>query len=36
VPTVIINNKYAITGGQPAENFKQAIEDILEKEKTQQ
>jgi len=36
VPTVIINNKYAITGGQPAENFKQAIEDILEKEKSQQ
>ncbi|MBJ7554975.1 DsbA family oxidoreductase [Marinomonas spartinae] len=36
VPTIIINNKYAITGGQPAENFKQAIEDILEKEKTQQ
>lgn len=34
VPTVIINNKYAISGGQPAEQFKQAIEEILEKEKS--
>ncbi|MBD5770909.1 DsbA family oxidoreductase [Marinomonas colpomeniae] len=33
VPTVIINNKYAITGGQPAESFKQAIEDIVAKER---
>jgi len=33
VPTVIINNKYAITGGQPAESFKQAIEEIVAKEK---
>ena len=33
VPTVIINNKYAITGGQPVESFKQAIEDIVAKEK---
>ncbi|ETI60692.1 DsbA family oxidoreductase [Marinomonas profundimaris] len=32
VPTVIINNKYAISGGQPAEVFKNAIEEILEKE----
>jgi predicted DsbA family dithiol-disulfide isomerase len=33
VPTVIINNAYAISGGQPAEVFKSAIEEILEKEK---
>jgi len=32
VPTVIINNKYALSGGQPAEVFKNAIEEILEKE----
>ncbi|MEO9274385.1 DsbA family oxidoreductase [Marinomonas sp. 5E14-1] len=32
VPTVIINNKYAITGGQPAESFKQAIEEIVASE----
>lgn len=35
VPTIIINNKYAISGGQPAESFKQAIEDIIEKEKAE-
>ena len=29
VPTVIINNKYAISGGQPAETFRKTIEDIL-------
>lgn len=29
VPTVVINNKYAITGGQPAESFKQALEEII-------
>ncbi len=33
VPTAIINNKYAISGGQPVATFKQAIEEILEKEK---
>ncbi|MEP0072523.1 MAG: DsbA family oxidoreductase [Marinomonas sp.] len=33
VPTVVINNKYAITGGQPAESFKQALEEILESER---
>jgi predicted DsbA family dithiol-disulfide isomerase len=32
VPTVIINNKYAISGGQPVETFKQAIEEIMMKE----
>ena len=32
VPTVIINNKYAISGGQPAEQFQQALEEILAKE----
>ncbi|MBR7890100.1 DsbA family oxidoreductase [Marinomonas sp. A79] len=31
VPTIIINNAYAISGGQPAEVFKQAIEEVLEK-----
>ncbi|MFQ3186091.1 MAG: putative DsbA family dithiol-disulfide isomerase, partial [Marinomonas primoryensis] len=33
VPTVIINNKYAISGGQPADTFKKAIEDILTESK---
>lgn len=33
VPTVIINNKYAISGGQPSETFKQAIEQIISEEK---
>lgn len=28
VPTFIINNKYAITGGQPADTFKQALTQI--------
>ena len=28
VPTFIINGKYAITGGQPAEVFEQALRDI--------
>ncbi|WOD09180.1 DsbA family oxidoreductase [Marinomonas sp. GJ51-6] len=32
VPTVVINNKYAITGGQPAESFKQALEEIMASE----
>ncbi|MDB4837319.1 DsbA family oxidoreductase [Marinomonas sp.] len=32
VPTVIVNNKYAITGGQPVEAFKQALEEIISKE----
>ncbi|MFM2487008.1 DsbA family oxidoreductase [Celerinatantimonas yamalensis] len=36
VPTIIINNKYAITGGQPVASFKQLIEEILEKEHTPQ
>ncbi|GGN35601.1 MULTISPECIES: DsbA family oxidoreductase [Marinomonas] len=36
VPTVIINNAYAISGGQPAEVFKSAIEEVLEKLKTEQ
>ncbi|MCB5161168.1 DsbA family oxidoreductase [Marinomonas algarum] len=31
VPTVIINNAYAISGGQPAEVFKSAIEEVLKK-----
>lgn len=31
VPTVIINNTYAISGGQPADVFKSAIEEVLEK-----
>jgi predicted DsbA family dithiol-disulfide isomerase len=35
VPTVIINNKYAISGGQPAEVFKNTIEEILKKEAEQ-
>lgn len=33
VPTVIINNKYAISGGQPADVFKSAIEEILAAQK---
>lgn len=33
VPTVIINNKYAISGGQPADVFKNAIEEILDAQK---
>ncbi len=33
VPTVIINNKYAISGGQPADVFKNAIEEILATQK---
>ncbi|BFM50528.1 DsbA family oxidoreductase [Marinomonas sp. THO17] len=32
VPTLIINNKYAISGGQPAEIFKDALEEIMAKE----
>lgn len=32
VPTVIVNNKYAISGGQPAEVFKSALEEIMTKE----
>lgn len=32
VPTVIVNNKYAISGGQPAEVFKQALEEIMAKD----
>ncbi|MHA7878619.1 MAG: DsbA family oxidoreductase [Saccharospirillum sp.] len=28
VPTFIINNRYAITGGQPADTFKQALTQI--------
>jgi len=32
VPTVIINNKYAISGGQPAEVFKSALDEIMAKE----
>ncbi|QRV22619.1 DsbA family oxidoreductase [Marinomonas foliarum] len=36
VPTVIINNAYAISGGQPAEVFKSAIEEVLEKVKAEQ
>lgn len=35
VPTVIINNKYAISGGQPADVFQNAIEEILQKEKAE-
>ena len=35
VPTVIINNAYAISGGQPAEVFKSAIEEVLEKQKAE-
>jgi predicted DsbA family dithiol-disulfide isomerase len=33
VPTVIINNKYAISGGQPTQVFKESIEEIIRKEK---
>ena len=33
VPTVIINNKYAISGGQPADVFKNAIDEILDAQK---
>ncbi|MFD1383437.1 DsbA family protein [Rhodanobacter aciditrophus] len=29
VPTVIINNQYAISGGQPPEVFLQALEEVL-------
>jgi len=36
VPTVIINNAYAISGGQPVDVFKSAIEEVLEKLKTEQ
>ena len=32
VPTIIVNNKYAISGAQPSETFKQALEDIINKE----
>ncbi|MGO3344373.1 MAG: DsbA family oxidoreductase [Marinomonas sp.] len=32
VPTIIVNNKYAISGAQPSETFKQALEDIMNKE----
>ncbi|RBO85946.1 DsbA family oxidoreductase [Marinomonas aquiplantarum] len=32
VPTVIVNNKYAISGGQPAEVFKSALDEIMAKE----
>lgn len=35
VPTVIINNKYAISGGQPAEQFRLALEEILTKEQAE-
>lgn len=35
VPTIIINNKYAISGGQPAEVFKEALENILREEQNQ-
>ena len=31
VPTVIVNNQYAITGGQPAEVFERALRDIAAK-----
>ena len=34
VPTVIINNKYAISGGQPAEVFLQALKEVLEQPET--
>lgn len=33
VPTVVINNKYAITGGQPVQSFKQALEEIIASER---
>ena len=32
VPTFIINNKYAINGGQPAEVFEQALNQIAEQQ----
>lgn len=32
VPTIIVNNKYAISGAQPPETFKQALEEIINKE----
>ena len=34
VPTVIINNKYAISGGQPAEVFLQALKEVLDQPET--
>ena len=30
VPTFIVNNKYAITGGQTADAFKQALTQIVQ------
>lgn len=32
VPAFIINDKYLVSGGQPVENFKQSIQEIMEKE----
>ncbi|WCN12262.1 thioredoxin domain-containing protein [Marinomonas mediterranea] len=34
VPTVIINHKYAISGGQPVDVFKSALEEIIAKEES--
>ena len=35
VPTFIINDKYAPTGGQPSESFIQALKQISEEEAKQ-
>ena len=35
VPTFIINDKYALTGGQPSDSFIQALKQISEEEATQ-
>ena len=32
VPAFIINDKYLVSGGQPVENFKQSIQQIMERE----
>lgn len=34
VPTVIINQQYAITGGQPVENFKRALRQVVSERQT--
>jgi len=36
VPTFIINDKYALTGGQPSESFIQALKQISEEEAKQE
>ena len=31
VPSVILDNRYLLTGGQPPEAFEQVIREVLEK-----